>query len=74
MVEAMDGSFVSYSRIWLLPNHQSAHIEPVATDPDYRRLGLGKAAVMECIRRCALLGAKRVIVALYSTVLSGDGF
>jgi predicted N-acetyltransferase YhbS len=30
----------------------------VATDPDYRRLGLGGAAVLEGIRRCGELGAR----------------
>lgn len=29
-----------------------AYVEPVATDPDYRRLGLGRAAVLEGIKRC----------------------
>jgi predicted N-acetyltransferase YhbS len=33
-------------------------IEPLATDPDYRRMGLGKAVVLEGIRRCAVLGVK----------------
>ena len=32
-------------------------MEPVATDPDYRRIGLGTAAVLEGIRRCGELGA-----------------
>jgi predicted N-acetyltransferase YhbS len=34
-----------------------AYVEPVAVDPTYRRLGLGKAAVLEGIRRCSTLGA-----------------
>ena len=34
------------------------YIEPVATDPRYRRLGLGKAAVLEGLRRCGALGAR----------------
>jgi predicted N-acetyltransferase YhbS len=34
----------------------------VATDPDFRRLGLGKAAVLEGIRRCAELGAVEAFV------------
>ena len=32
--------------------------EPVATDPDYRKKGMGKAAVLEGIRRVGELGAK----------------
>lgn len=30
----------------------------MATDPDYRRMGLGKACVLECVRRAGELGAK----------------
>lgn len=39
------------------PNGRFGYVEPVATDPRYRRLGLGKAAVLEGIRRCGALGA-----------------
>jgi predicted N-acetyltransferase YhbS len=38
-------------------SNQYALVEPIATDPDYRRMGLGKAAVLEGIRRCTELGA-----------------
>ena len=41
---------------------QSVLVEPVATDPAYRKMGLGKSAVLEAIRRCGLLGAKRAFV------------
>lgn len=34
-----------------------AYSEPVATDPDYRRMGLGQAAVLEGLRRCGEQGA-----------------
>ncbi|MBO8167033.1 MAG: GNAT family N-acetyltransferase [Kosmotoga sp.] len=57
VVEEPEGDFVSFSGIWYVPESRIAYIEPVATDPDYRRIGLGKAAVLECIRRCKELGA-----------------
>ncbi|MAE40892.1 MAG: hypothetical protein CML07_08255 [Psychrobacter sp.] len=38
------------------------YVEPVATDPDYRRRGLGSATVLESIRRCGLLGAEAAYV------------
>jgi predicted N-acetyltransferase YhbS len=52
-----DGEYASYGGIWFEPVNRIAYVEPVATDPDYRRRGLGRAAVMEGIRRCAQLGA-----------------
>jgi len=49
--------FVAFCGTFYEPVNHYAYVEPVATDPDYRRLGLGRAAVLEALRRCALLGA-----------------
>ena len=62
VVEAPDGNFVSFSGTWLETKNKIAYVEPVATDPDYRRMGLGKAAVLEGIRRCGLEGAAEAFV------------
>lgn len=61
-VEALNGEFVSFCGMFYEPTHQYAYVEPLATDPDYRRMGLGKAAVLEGIRRCATLGANMAYV------------
>jgi GNAT superfamily N-acetyltransferase len=61
-VAAPDGNFVAFCGMFYEPTHKYAYVEPVATDPDYRRLGLGKAAVLEGIRRCGALGATEVYV------------
>lgn len=58
VVEAPSGAFVAFSGLWLEPVNTFGYVEPVATDPDYRRMGLGRAAVLEGIRRCALEGAR----------------
>lgn len=62
MVQAPSGHLASYCGIWYEPFNQTAYVEPVATDPDYRRRGLGKAAVLEAIRRAGALGAMRAFV------------
>ena len=49
-------------------------MEPVATDPDYSRLGLGKAPVLEGIRRCADLGAKEAFVGSDQLFYQAIGF
>ncbi len=54
---APDGEFVSYTGLWYDAVNRFAYVEPVATDPDYRRLGLAQAALLEGIRRCGSLGA-----------------
>ncbi len=61
-VVAPDGNFVSYCGMWYSPEAGFAVIEPVATDPDYRKMGLGKAAVLEGIRRVGEMGAKTALV------------
>ena len=56
------GEFVSYAGFWYDPDEDFCTLEPCATHPDYRRMGLGRAAVYEGIRRCAKRGARRCIV------------
>jgi len=56
-VAAPDGNFVSFCGMFHEATNRYAYVEPAATDPDYRRMGLGKAAVLEGIRRCGELGA-----------------
>ncbi len=57
VVEAPNGAFVAFGGLWFDPVNRFGYVEPVATDPDYRRMGLGTAAVLEGIRRCGELGA-----------------
>ncbi len=57
VVEAPGGDYAAYAGAWYEPEKRIAYVEPVATDPDYRRKGLGRAAVLEGVRRCALEGA-----------------
>jgi predicted N-acetyltransferase YhbS len=54
---APDGSYVAYGGIWFEPVNRFAYVEPVATDPDYRRRKLGTAVVLEGVRRCGERGA-----------------
>lgn len=61
-VVSPEGDFVSYCGMWYDPAVGYGVIEPVATDPDHRRKGLGKAAVLEGIRRVGALGAKTALV------------
>lgn len=61
-VVAPNGDFVSYCGMWYDAASESALVEPVATDPAYRKMGLGKAAVLEGVRRCYERGAKNAYV------------
>lgn len=61
-VVAPNGEFASYCGMWYDSDTDYALVEPVATDPKYRMLGLGKAAVLEGVIRCGKQGAKRAYV------------
>ena len=74
VVEAPDGNFVSFCGMWYEASNKIAYVEPVATDPDYRRMGLGKAAVLEGIRRCGELGATDAFVGSGQTFYIAMGF
>lgn len=61
-VVAPNGDFASYCGMWYEPGTDYCLVEPVATDPSYRLMGCGKAAVLEGIKRCTEMGAKRAFV------------
>lgn len=55
---APDGMYASYAGVWLVPENQVAYVEPVATDPDHRRRGLGRATVTTALQRAGRAGAR----------------
>jgi len=57
VVVAPDGNFVAYAGTWFVAENEYAYVEPVCTDPLYRRRGFGSTAVLEGVRRCGELGA-----------------
>jgi GNAT superfamily N-acetyltransferase len=74
VVAAPDGAFVSICGMFYQPQGRYGLVEPVATDPDYRRMGLGKAAVLEGIRRCAQRGTIEVFVGSNQPFYQALGF
>lgn len=61
-VKALDGSYIAHCGMWYDAESQFAVIEPVCTDPDYRKQGFGRAAVIEGLRRVKEMGAKYAFV------------
>ncbi len=58
LVVAPNGDYASHCGMWHLPGSDYAYVEPVFTLPEYRRMGLGKAAVLEGAKRCGARSAK----------------
>ena len=74
IIVAPDGNYVAYAGTWFEATNKFAYVEPVATDPDYRRMGLGKAAVLEGVRRCGELGAQVAYVGSVQPFYQAMGF
>ncbi len=72
--QAPNGDFAAYCGMWYLSAHRLGYVEPVATDPDYRRMGLGRAAVLEGIRRCGELDATVAVVGSSQAFYLSFGF
>jgi predicted N-acetyltransferase YhbS len=51
------GEHAAFCGVWVVPQHRLAYVEPVATDPDHRRRGAGRAVVLEALRRAGVTGA-----------------
>jgi predicted N-acetyltransferase YhbS len=55
---APDGTYTAFCGVWVVAEHRLAYVEPVATDPDHRRKGHGRAVVLEALRRAGQAGAE----------------
>ena len=62
MIVAPDGRLAAFCLLWLHPNGHTGQIEPMATHPDFQRLGLGSAAIYTGLAEVAALGATRAVV------------
>ena len=71
---APNGDYVSFCGMWMDYENRLCCVEPVATDPDYRRMGLGTAAVLEGIRRCGAEGATIAYVGSDQAFYKSMGF
>lgn len=65
---APDGAIAAFCTIWFDDVTRTAYFEPVATVPVHRRRGLGKAVLLEGLRRLKRMGGTVAFVGGYSTV------
>ncbi len=72
VTESPDGQFASFCMCWLDPVNRVGLFEPVGTHPDFQRLGLGKAVMLEGLRRMQTGGMQTAIVGAESDNLAAQ--
>ena len=70
VAENADGEYVAYCGLWYRQNTDYVYVEPVCTIPEYRQMGLGKAVVLEALKRGRSLGAEKAYVISDSSFIS----
>ena len=73
-VVAPDGGFAACCIAWHDPVNRLGTFEPVGTHPAFRRMGLGRAVIMEGINRLGSLGAERAWVGSGQPFYGAIGF
>jgi mycothiol synthase len=59
---APNGDIAAFSIVWLDAVNRVGSFEPVGTHPDFQRKGLGKAVMLEALRRLEAQGMQQAIV------------
>lgn len=73
-VAAPEGTFAACGIAWHDPVNRVGTFEPIGTRPAYRRIGLGRAIIMEGSNRLAALGATRAWVGSGQAFYGAIGF
>lgn len=63
---APDGELAAFCTVWYDDVTRTGYFEPVGTSPDHQRLGLGKAVMVEGMKRLKRLGGTLATVAGFS--------
>jgi len=70
---APDGRVASFCLVWLDLTNRVGLFEPVGTAPDFQRMGLGRAALAEGMRRMATCGMRSAIVCALGEDAAANG-
>ncbi|PQP81745.1 GNAT family N-acetyltransferase [Paenibacillus sp. PCH8] len=74
VAENEEGEYVAYCGLWYSPKTDYVYVEPVCTLPEYRKKGLGKAVILEALKRGRSLGAEKAYVISDSPFYKSLGF
>ncbi|WP_117170006.1 GNAT family N-acetyltransferase [Paraliobacillus sediminis] len=74
IAENEKGEYIAYCGCWYNPTTDYAYFEPVCTIPQYRGMEIGKAVVLESLKKCYEKGAKKAYVISESPFYKSIGF
>jgi GNAT superfamily N-acetyltransferase len=72
--ENINGEYVAYCGLWYNQKTDYAYVEPVCAIPEYRNKGVGKVVVIEALKNCCALGAKKAYVISNNPFYNSLGF
>ena len=58
IIVAPDGEYACYAGMWLDEKNGYAYLEPLCTQPEYRRMGLARYALTDAMKNTARFGAR----------------
>jgi hypothetical protein len=56
VIKAPNGDYVCFAGMWIDEQNKYAYLEPLATVPEYRRMGLGTIALVEGMKNTKAIG------------------
>ena len=74
VIKAPNGEYAAFSLIWQDAPNRLATLEPVGTQPEFRRMGLAREAIFEGMRRMKRKGVTRVVVGSDQAFYKAIGF
>lgn len=72
--ENKDGNYIAYCGLWYNQKTSYAYVEPVCTIPEYRHKGVSRVVLLEALKRCFSLGAKKAYVISNNSFYKSLGF
>ncbi|GAA4653312.1 hypothetical protein GCM10023142_04500 [Anaerocolumna aminovalerica] len=57
IIKAPNGEYACFAGMWLDSKNHYGYLKPLATSPEYRRLGLASVALMEAMKKTTYFGA-----------------
>lgn len=72
IIKAPNGEYACFAGMWVDGVNDFAYLEPLATDPKYRRMGLAAIALTEAMKKTVQYGPPIVLVEIVNSIKTLD--